>query len=341
MAARAKQNTQPVEPEAADQEATDVAGQAAESASEASVHPPGPRIRNKGLRKVRVADLVADELNPRAHPQGQREGFRGVVEEIGYFGYQDVIELPDGRLKLIDGHLRKDDLLQAYGPDTEIEVNVTDFDPHEARKALATKDHLASMASIDSEILDELLAQVQIESPAMQAVVDDMFAKYIEDESGDPAVTEDGGDGLGGSAAAAVSVKGDIWICGDHRAMCGDPSSESDIALLMAGEQAGLIVSEPPTQKKLSILSGLIALLLPDDAIVVDPWARSGATMIAAESMQKRCFSIDYSPRHVDSAVLSWQLLTGRDAVSEATGRTFNETKAALAGVVAVPDGVA
>ena len=40
--------------------------------------------------------------------------------------------------------------------------------------------------------------------------------------------------------------RGDVWRLGDHRVMCGDSTSEADVARLMAGETARLMVTDPP-----------------------------------------------------------------------------------------------
>lgn len=40
--------------------------------------------------------------------------------------------------------------------------------------------------------------------------------------------------------------KGDIWQLGSHRLMCGDSTSKEDVAKLMDGQQADLVVTDPP-----------------------------------------------------------------------------------------------
>ena len=40
--------------------------------------------------------------------------------------------------------------------------------------------------------------------------------------------------------------KGDIWKLGEHRLMCGDSTSETDVAELMDGELADLVFTDPP-----------------------------------------------------------------------------------------------
>lgn len=39
---------------------------------------------------------------------------------------------------------------------------------------------------------------------------------------------------------------GDVWLLGRHRLMCGDSTKEADVAKLMNGEQADLLLTDPP-----------------------------------------------------------------------------------------------
>jgi DNA modification methylase len=43
-----------------------------------------------------------------------------------------------------------------------------------------------------------------------------------------------------------TTARGDVWLLGDHRVLCGDAVDEADIAKLMAGEQADLVFTDPP-----------------------------------------------------------------------------------------------
>lgn len=136
-----------------------------------------PRSRNKGIRRVRVADIENNPQNFRVHPESQRLAFDGIESELGFYGYPDVYETDTGSIRLIDGQLRKEHLLSKYGPDATIEVNVTDFDENEAKKALATHDPLSAMAETDRIILDSLLRDVETGDAAVSA----MLAKLAED----------------------------------------------------------------------------------------------------------------------------------------------------------------
>lgn len=110
-------------------------------------------VRNRIRRHVRVraGDLVPHELNARRHPQAQRRALLALYEEVGFARSLLAYELPDGRLKLIDGHLRKD-----LDPDMLVDVEVLDVGDEEARKLLLSVDPLAALAEHDLGTLDEL-----------------------------------------------------------------------------------------------------------------------------------------------------------------------------------------
>src|SRR5690348_8628340 len=89
------------------------------------------RNRIKGHRRVRAGDLVPHEWNYRLHPDGQKDVLLALYQEVGFARSLLAYELPNGRLKLIDGHLRRD-----IDPDMEVEVEVLDVNENEARELL-------------------------------------------------------------------------------------------------------------------------------------------------------------------------------------------------------------
>ena len=110
-------------------------------------------IRNRIHKHVRVraGDLVPHELNARLHPQGQRRALLALYGEVGFARSLLAYERPDGRLKLIDGHLRQD-----LDPEMIVEVEVLDVNDEEARQLLLSIDPLAALAEHDLKKLDEL-----------------------------------------------------------------------------------------------------------------------------------------------------------------------------------------
>jgi hypothetical protein len=109
------------------------------------------RNRIKAHRRVRAGDLVAHEFNFRSHPAHQRAALEALYQEVGFARSLLAYELPDGRLKLIDGHLRRD-----IDPDMEVEVEILDVTEEEARMLLLSIDPLAALAETQEQLLNRL-----------------------------------------------------------------------------------------------------------------------------------------------------------------------------------------
>jgi hypothetical protein len=73
--------------------------------------------------------------------------------------------LPDGRLKLIDGHLRA-----ALTPDEIVDVEILDVTEAEARTLLLCLDPLAQLASYEDKDLATLRELVEKDSAAVQTL---------------------------------------------------------------------------------------------------------------------------------------------------------------------------
>jgi hypothetical protein len=124
--------------------------------------PPTVRNRIKAHVRVRAGDLVPHELNPRLHPEAQRQALAALYRDIGFSRSLLAYELPDGRLKLIDGHLRQD-----LAPDMLVDVEVLDVNDAEARALLLSIDPLTQLADHDQEVLAKLRGLTQTSSDAL------------------------------------------------------------------------------------------------------------------------------------------------------------------------------
>jgi len=103
--------------------------------------------RIKGHRRVRAGDLVPHEFNYRTHPEIQREALEALYRQVGFARSLLAYELPDARLKLIDGHVRRD-----IDPDMEVDVEVLDANDEEARTRLLSIDPLAALAEEQEQL---------------------------------------------------------------------------------------------------------------------------------------------------------------------------------------------
>ena len=196
------------------------------------------RNRVRELRRVRAGDLVPNPKNWRAHPKAQQDALRGILAEVGYADALLARELDDGRLMLVDGHLRAETT-----PEQEVPVLVLDLNEAEADKLLLSLDPLAALAETNAVALDALLREVDTGSEALQQMYADLAdaadlyqddaKEIVEDEVPEP-------------PADPITKPGDLWLLGDHRLLCGDSTKADDVERLMAGAKAGMVFTDPP-----------------------------------------------------------------------------------------------
>lgn len=160
------------------------------------------RDRIVELRRVKGADLVPSAKNWRTHPPEQADALRGLLADIGFAGAALARELPDGRLQLIDGHLRAETV-----PDQPIPVLVLDVTEEEADKILATFDPVSAMAGADAGKLGDLLAGVESGNAAVAALLDSLAHQH-----GVGAEEAGGGEGGGEADGGVQDVKSQFQV---------------------------------------------------------------------------------------------------------------------------------
>ena len=84
-------------------------------------------------------------------------------------------------------------------------------------------------------------------------------------------------------------------------------------------------LSVHPTVKPRALLEDALLDVTNRGDIVIDCFAGSGSTLLAAEAVGRRCRAIEIDGPYCDVIIRRWQEMTGREAVLEATGETFAE----------------
>lgn len=213
----------------------------------------GIRDRVRELRRVRAGDLIPNPSNFRRHPENQRHVLGGVLREIGYADALLVREREDGKLELIDGHLRAETT-----PDMVVPVLVVDLTEAEAKRLLVHLDPLASMAQVDDTVLKELLGDIGKIEDSLAAELD-ATERWLEE------VMREGGEEVEAPEAQIDRAEelqkewktepGQLWVilgkAGEHRLLCGDSTKAEDVERVMGGKAAALMVTDPPYGVKL------------------------------------------------------------------------------------------
>jgi len=83
-----------------------------------------------------------------------------------------------------------------------------------------------------------------------------------------------------------------------------------------------------PTVKPRLLLEDALIDVTNRGDIVVDCFAGSGSTLVAAEATGRFCRAIEFDGPYCDIIIRRWSAMTGQEAVLEATGETFAEVGA-------------
>ena len=80
-----------------------------------------------------------------------------------------------------------------------------------------------------------------------------------------------------------------------------------------------------PTVKPVAMIADAMRDCSRRGSIVLDAFAGSGTTIIAAEMIGRRAHCLEIDPHYADVAIRRWQAFTRRDAVLESNGAIFDE----------------
>jgi site-specific DNA-methyltransferase (adenine-specific) len=67
------------------------------------------------------------------------------------------------------------------------------------------------------------------------------------------------------------------------------------------------------------LLEELIRAAAPSRGLVLDPFAGSGPTVMAAERTGRTCYAVELEPRYCDAVLARWEALTG--SIAECLGQ--------------------
>ena len=205
------------------------------------------------MQLVAVGKLIPYVNNARTHSPEQLTKLRSSLREFGFINPVII----DREFNVIAGHGRiaaaKEEGME------EVPCVFVDYLTEAQKKAYILADNrMALDAGWDEELL-----RIEIES-LQGADFDVSLTGFGEDELADlfagdeeKDVKDDGFDLSAALEKAAFVERGDIWTVGRHRLVCGDATSAEDVAALMDGKKANLIVTDSPYNVAFRSGSGL------------------------------------------------------------------------------------
>lgn len=185
------------------------------------------------IQEMKLTAIKPYENNPRKNDPA----VEAVAASIKEFGWQQPIVV-DRDMVIIAGHTR-------YKAAKKLKLKVVpvlvaEGLSDEQVKAYRLADNKSGeLATWDEAALLEELAQIcDIDMTAFGfSELEAGLEEGETDEDDAPEIEED---------AIIDSMPGFVYECGKHRVMCGDSTKAEDVARLMAGETADLIVTDPP-----------------------------------------------------------------------------------------------
>lgn len=194
---------------------------------------------------IETAKLKPAEYNPRKDLQPSDPEYIQIQKSINEFGLVDPLVV-NSDMTVIGGHQRLK-VLTGAGFD-KVPCSIVTLDKTKEKALNIALNKISG--EWDFPKLKDLIVELDTGGFDLDAVgwtpkeLDDVFSKLggwrgeqEEDFDVDEAIDQ---------IKEPVSKRGDIWLCGRHRIMCGDSTNADDVGRLMDGTRPALMITDPP-----------------------------------------------------------------------------------------------
>ena len=202
--------------------------------------------------RVSIDDLVPTQKNLKSLSKENFEKLRKSIIKNGFF-FPIGIWDHDGVLKLLDGHQRlltlKELRNEGYIVPLVPVFRVYASDEKQARDMLFHS--VSQYGQVEKQGLYELMIEWDMkiddlgsfELPISSLDIQSFDLEFFKDNKIEPGCDEDETPEL---PTESKVKRGDIFILGNHRLMCGDSTMLDDVEKLMNGEKADMVFTDPP-----------------------------------------------------------------------------------------------
>lgn len=188
-----------------------------------------------------AAQLAASGRKLRLH---KKKDIQKLARAIADFGFLCPVLL-DEHDRVIVGHARLE-AAKLLGM-TEVPcIRLDHLDEKRKRLFVIAEQRMGELSGWDREALALEFEELSALDPEFDLTISGFEEPQIDALTfgcSDPEAVDDELPGLKGPI---VSRRGDLWLLGDHRLLCGDATEPSDLNLLMAGQLAAVVVTDAP-----------------------------------------------------------------------------------------------
>jgi DNA modification methylase len=187
-----------------------------------------------------IEALIPYARNARTHSDAQVAQIAASIRE---FGFVNPI-LVDGENGIVAGHGRVM-AARKLGMPTVPVIELAHLTTAQRRSYIIADNKLALNAGWDEDLLRVELADLKIDGFDLELTgFSDLELSALNPEP--EFVPQDDEDSVPEPPEVPVSKRGDVWLLGGHRLMCGDSTDAGEVEKLMAGHRCILMQTDPP-----------------------------------------------------------------------------------------------
>ena len=238
------------------------------------------------IERRRVDALRPYKGNARTHSKKQ---IKQIAASIEQFGFTNPVLISDDD-EIIAGHGR---VLAAreLGLKEVPALRLSHLNPEQRRAYVLADNKLALNAGWDQEILAiELQGLIDfgfdVELTGFSLAEIDFVLDAAAD--GNPDLQPGPEDEVPETPSAATSQRGDVWLLGRHKLICGDAREAGDYDVLLGGERVDLIFTDPPYNVPIAgHVSGLGKVKHREFAMATGEMSSSAFTQFLRETLER------------------------------------------------------
>ena len=195
---------------------------------------------------VDIETLVPNPKNPNQHPDVQIQLLGRIIRQTGW---RQPITISKRSGFIVKGHGRL--LAARLEGMKEAPVDYQNYTNEAEEYAdLVADNRIAELAETDNKLLADIFADIDTGEIPMELTgytedeVEGLVTALSEALHNDLSEPDDIPETP--EAEAVISQKGDLWILGRHRVVCGDATNEHDRELLLDGAHPEILLTDPP-----------------------------------------------------------------------------------------------
>lgn len=202
-----------------------------------------PQVSERSL-----SELVPSARNARTHSKKQ---IHLIAESIKAFGFvAPILATVDG--EIVAGHGRYE-AAKLLGMNKVQVIYINHLGPQQIRALRIVDNRVAELSGWDNEILKlELGELIELDFAIELTGFETAEVDVLLDAGPTVAAKADPADALPRLDEAAVTQRGDLWLLGEHRILCGDARERGDYQRLLGGELAQMVFTDPPYNLRVS-----------------------------------------------------------------------------------------